>query len=67
MTTNLSDLKLNPSVLLELHQRGYETAEDMAHLTIPESLRIPGVGGRDWRKIAAAQGREPHTEPSRRL
>ncbi|NSZ10119.1 MULTISPECIES: hypothetical protein [Agrobacterium] len=66
MATNLSDLRLTPSVLGELRQRGYETAEDMAHLTIAESLRIPGLGGRDWRKIAAAQGREPHTATSRR-
>lgn len=33
-------------ITLELPQRGYETAEDMAHLATAKSVRIPGVGGR---------------------
>jgi hypothetical protein len=60
MDTKLENLKLTPSLLIELHQRGYVTAGDMAHLSVSETLRIPGMGGRDWRKVAEAQGRDPH-------
>ena len=58
MTTNLKDLKLRPSLLAELNQLGYETAEDMSPISTAELLRIPGMGGHDWRKIARAMGRE---------
>lgn len=62
----LSDLKMRPYMVLELSQHGYETVEDMAHLSSAEILRLPGMGGSDWRKLAAALGREPHSELSRR-
>ncbi|MDK4706601.1 hypothetical protein PH562_30475 [Rhizobium sp. CNPSo 4062] len=58
MTTNLKDLKLRPSLLTELNQLGYETAEDMSSISSAELLRIPGMGGHDWRKISRAIGRE---------
>ncbi|MBP2466844.1 putative DNA-binding helix-hairpin-helix protein [Sinorhizobium meliloti] len=38
---------------------GYEVVEDMQHLPTAELLRIPGMGGNDWRKIAKALGRDP--------
>jgi len=59
MSTKLSDLRLKPFLLSELHQLGYYYASDMAHLTNVECLRIAGMGGRDWRKIAEVLGREP--------
>ena len=59
MDTKLKDLKLRPSLLCELYPRGYQTVGDMAHLSIVDSLRIPGMGGVSWRRIAKAQGREP--------
>ena len=65
MDTKLSDLKLKPWLLSELNQLGYETVNDMAHLSVVESLRIPGMGGRDWQKIAKAQGREPYPRKRR--
>ncbi|WP_132411869.1 hypothetical protein [Neorhizobium sp. S3-V5DH] len=61
MATNLSDLRIKPSLLAELKQLGFERAEDLQHLPSAEILRIPGMGGSDWRKIAAAMGREPHS------
>ncbi len=62
----LADLKMRPSMVLELNQHGYEMVADMAHLSSVEILRLPGMGGSDWRKLAAALGREPHSELSRR-
>ncbi|MEH2700244.1 hypothetical protein AB9F35_15055 [Rhizobium leguminosarum] len=59
MDTKLTDLKLKPGLLAELRQLGFETTGDMAHLSNAQCLRIPGMAGRDWRKIAAAMGREP--------
>ncbi|RVK95638.1 hypothetical protein CN150_14695 [Sinorhizobium meliloti] len=59
MSTKLEDLKLKPWLLVELNQLGYEVVEDMQHLPTAELLRIPGMGGNDWRKIAKALGREP--------
>ncbi|RVP30793.1 hypothetical protein [Sinorhizobium meliloti] len=59
MDTKLADLKLRPSLLRELNQTGYEVVEDMQHLPTAELLRIPGMGGNDWRKIAKALGRDP--------
>lgn len=35
-----------------------EVAGDMQHLST-ETLRIPGMGGRDWRKNAKTLGRDP--------
>ncbi|PII39064.1 MULTISPECIES: hypothetical protein [Sinorhizobium] len=55
----LADLKLRPSLLRELNQTGYEVVGDMQHLPTAELLRIPGMGGHDWRKIANAMGRDP--------
>lgn len=54
MDRNLEDLKLKPSVLRELHQCGYKTVSDLAVVDKVEILRMPGVGGYEWRKIAAA-------------
>lgn len=59
MSTKLEDLKLKPYLLTELNQRGYEVVQDMQHLSAVEMLRIPGMGGRCYRKIAKALGREP--------
>ncbi|MCO6423856.1 hypothetical protein JT737_19305 [Sinorhizobium meliloti] len=59
MDTKLADLKLKPWLLAELKQLGYEVVGDMQHLSAVELLRIPGMGGRCYRKIAKALGREP--------
>ncbi|MCM5693358.1 hypothetical protein M8037_32370 [Sinorhizobium meliloti] len=59
MDTKLADLKLRPSLLRELNQIGYEVVGDMQNQPTPELLRIPGMGGQDWRKIAKALGRDP--------
>ncbi|WP_234895884.1 hypothetical protein [Sinorhizobium meliloti] len=59
MDMKLADLKLRPSLLRELNQTGYKVVGDMQHLPTAELLRIPGMGGNDWRKIAKALGREP--------
>ncbi|WP_322883286.1 hypothetical protein U8C37_09335 [Sinorhizobium medicae] len=59
MDTKLADLKLRPSLLRELNQTGYEVVGDMQNQPTPELLRIPGMGGQDWRKIAKALGRDP--------
>ncbi|RVG19365.1 hypothetical protein CN233_36295 [Sinorhizobium meliloti] len=59
MSTKLEDLKLKPWLLVELNQLGYDVVEDMQHLPTAELLRIPGMGGQDWRKIAKALGRDP--------
>lgn len=45
---------------------GYEVVGDMQHLPTAELLRIPGMGGHDWRKIAKALGREPFPDQKRR-
>ncbi|ASQ01945.1 hypothetical protein CN128_33315 [Sinorhizobium meliloti] len=50
---------LRPSLLRELNQTGYEVVGDMQNQPTPELLRIPGMGGQDWRKIAKALGRGP--------
>lgn len=63
---SLSDLKLRPAALFMLNQHGYETVADLVHLSNPEILRLPGMGGSDWRKLAAALGREPYSQISRR-
>ncbi|WP_142795466.1 helix-hairpin-helix domain-containing protein [Xanthomonas perforans] len=63
---SLSDLKLRPTAVFMLNQHGFETVADVAHLSSAEILRLPGMGGSDWRKLAAALGREPHSELSRR-
>ncbi|XAZ20448.1 hypothetical protein LVY75_00330 (plasmid) [Sinorhizobium sp. B11] len=62
--TKLADLKLKPYLLLELHQLGYVDVRDMEHLSNVDCLRIPYMGGRDWRKIAGAMGREPFSSKS---
>ncbi|PND29088.1 hypothetical protein [Sinorhizobium sp. M4_45] len=59
-------MKLKPYLLAELDQRGYEVVEDMQHLSAVEMLRIPGMGGRDYREIAKALGREPFPDQKRR-
>ena len=66
MDTKLADLKLTPWVLTELNQHGYEVIGDMQHLSSVEILRIPGVCGRDWRKIAKALWREPYPDRKKR-
>ncbi|MGZ9718747.1 hypothetical protein [Rhizobium miluonense] len=59
MKTKLADLKLKPWLLRELTGLGYETVEDLGHLSTADVLRIPGMGSYDWRKIAKVLGREP--------
>ncbi|RVI69728.1 hypothetical protein CN135_32570 [Sinorhizobium meliloti] len=59
MDTKLADLKLRPWLLRELNLTGYEVVGDLQHLPTAELLRIPGMGGHDWRKIAKALGRDP--------
>lgn len=66
MSTKLEDLKLKPWLLVELNQFGFEVVEDMQHLSPVEMLRIPGMGGHDYRKIARALGREPFPDQKRR-
>ncbi|ASP92463.1 hypothetical protein [Sinorhizobium meliloti] len=60
MDTKLADLKLRPWLLRELNLTGYEVVGDLQHMPSAELLRIPGMGGSDWRKIAKALGRETH-------
>lgn len=59
MDTKLSDLKLKPYFLAELNRLGYEVVGDMQHLSTVDILRIPGMGGHAYRKIAKALGRDP--------
>ncbi|RVH63984.1 hypothetical protein CN198_24350 [Sinorhizobium meliloti] len=66
MDTKLADLRLRPSLLREQKQTGYEVVGDMQHLPSAELLRIPGMGGHDWRKIAKAMGREPFPDVKKR-
>ncbi|NRP75173.1 MULTISPECIES: hypothetical protein [Rhizobiaceae] len=66
MDTKLSDLKLKPWLLTELNQLGYEVVDDMQHLSTVEILRIPGMGGLAWRKIAKAMGRDPFPDLKKR-
>ncbi|MFQ6186606.1 hypothetical protein ACLMJV_32650 [Sinorhizobium meliloti] len=66
MSTKLEDFKLKPWLLADLHQFGYEVVEDMQHLSAVEMLRIPGMGGRDYREIAKALGRQPFPDQKRR-
>ncbi|WFU07562.1 hypothetical protein QA648_36995 (plasmid) [Rhizobium sp. CB3171] len=60
MKTKISDLKLKPSLCDELHQLGFEIVDDMQHLSNADILRIPGMGGVSYRRLAAALGREPY-------
>ncbi|WP_074072204.1 hypothetical protein [Rhizobium gallicum] len=66
MDTKLADLKLKPWLLTELNQRGYQVAGDIRHLSPAEALRIPGMGGRDWQKVAKALGRDPYPNLKKR-
>lgn len=66
MTANLKELKLRPGLLIELGQLGYETTDDLNRLSSADLLRIPGMGGRDWRTIAHAMGRAPFSKRVRR-
>lgn len=45
---SLSDIKMKPTTVIMLNQHGYETLEEMAHLSSAEILRMPGMGGSDW-------------------
>ncbi|USJ27403.1 hypothetical protein MYG64_27870 (plasmid) [Ensifer adhaerens] len=58
MTTKISDLSLHPWLLQELKNFGFETAEDLKNVPSAELLRIPLLGGRVWRNICKAAGRE---------
>lgn len=44
---SLSDIKMKPTTVIMLNQHGYETLEEMAHLSSAEILRMPGMGGSD--------------------
>ncbi|RVP37267.1 hypothetical protein CN075_32045 [Sinorhizobium meliloti] len=59
METKLADLQLKPWLLAKLKQLGYEVVGDMQHLPAEEILRIPGMGGHAYRKIAKALGQDP--------
>lgn len=63
---SLSDIKMKPTTVIMLNQHVYETLEEMAHLSSAEILRMPGMGGSDWRKLAAALDREPISQLSQR-
>ncbi|AEH79628.1 hypothetical protein SM11_chr2374 [Sinorhizobium meliloti SM11] len=67
MDTKLADLKLTPWLLDELNQLGYEVVGGMQHLPAEEMLRIPGMGGHCYRKIAKALGREPFSDVKKRV
>ncbi|WFU50261.1 hypothetical protein [Sinorhizobium terangae] len=56
-------MNLKPWLLVEFNQLGHELVGDMQHLSAVEMLRIPGMGGYAYRKIAKASGREPLPEP----
>ena len=61
----LTDLKLAPSLLAELQKHGFETVEEMVHLTNSHILRIPGMGGAAYRRLAAAMGRDAYAKSHR--
>ncbi|ASP74129.1 hypothetical protein CN172_32050 [Sinorhizobium meliloti] len=51
-------MKLRPSPVRELNEAGYELVDDVQYLLTAELLRLPEMGGHDWRKIAEALGRD---------
>ncbi|MDP9630320.1 UNVERIFIED_ORG: putative DNA-binding helix-hairpin-helix protein [Ensifer adhaerens] len=54
----LEDLRVNAIALFELQSRGFQCVNDLRHLDDIEILRMPGVGGKTYRRILAALGRE---------
>jgi hypothetical protein len=63
----LADLNFPPSLLAELQQHGFDTVEQMSHLPNSYILRIPGMGGSWYRRLAAAMGREAYAKSARKL
>ena len=59
MDTKHSGLRLQSYLLAELNQLGYEVVGDMQYLSAVEILRLPGMGGHSYRKIAKTPGSEP--------
>lgn len=57
MDKKLEDLKLKPAVLAGLHQPGFAADSDLSTADSVEIMRLPGVTGYEWRKIAKALGR----------
>lgn len=46
---SLSDIKMKPYIVFMLYQHGYETLADLAHLSNADILRMPRMGGSEWR------------------
>lgn len=61
----LEELRLNATALRELQSRGFRCVHDLRHIDDVELLRVPGIGGRTFRRIRAALGRESGTASSR--
>ena len=61
----LADLKFAPTLLAELEAHGYRTVEEMSDLSNSHILRIPGMGGAAYRRLAAAMGRDAYTKSYR--
>lgn len=62
----ITALPINRDLALEISAHGYETLGDIAKVDRVTLLRIPGVGGRDYRTLMQAVGREPfETRPKR--
>jgi hypothetical protein len=61
----LTDLKFAPTLLAELEARGFRTVEEMADLSNAFILRIPGMGGAAYRRLAGAMGRDAYAKSCR--
>lgn len=64
--TPVTFLKIKPDVAHEVWSFGYETLGDIAKVDRAVLLRIPGVGGRDYKTLMRAVGREPYEAPPKR-
>lgn len=65
-TMPITALPIRRHIALEISSFGYETLGDIARVDRATLLRIPGVGGRDYKTLMRAVGREPFEAPSKR-
>lgn len=56
----LADLKLTDHLVRALSWCGYNYLRDFEGVSHVDILRLPGVGGAQYRKLIAALGREPY-------
>ena len=60
LTIILADLNLMPQTVTALSWCGYNTLADFEGMSHAEILRLPGMGGSQYKKVMAALGREPY-------